>query len=389
MAVTHRWDLSPTRSRRIENIGVRNPDKVSNMATDNKNSAIRKQAMAGAKDVIRRIPAGKRIGCRVPNIGGAVLRGAVKCQDSAGRKQNCVNSNQGPVGHTRPLTYIGYRWRLHGHWHRRAHGGIAGRVTRLGRKAMASRRGRSRIPRDGIGRSRNLRTQRRTVEKELNSDHAHIIICRRGNCYRACHRNVGRGRDYADRRRHGIGGRRCATHRRIHVGLDFGLTESTVVHSHLVKTPGKILAPDTVAADAQRARGSEDRSSHRLAGHQRTVDVNAQGRAVMRGRQMRPGVERQGRGSSDAILAARRNNINVRTIGGRAGVKRINEHAGLLLHNGGVPVSRGGRGENPGRESHAGNKVEGRRMRNGREAGAVEDQSAAELTLCGSSHSAP
>ena len=47
---------------------------------------------------------------------------------------------------------------------------------------------------------------------------------------------------------------------RVHVGLDLGLGQRPVVDANLVDQPVEPLAPDAVAADAQRAGGHVDRA---------------------------------------------------------------------------------------------------------------------------------
>ena len=85
-----------------------------------------------------------------------------------------------------------------------------------------------------------------------------------------------------------------AEHRGVHIGLDFGGAQRAVVDPDLVDQAAEELAPDAVAADAQRAGRGFDRPADGHVAGLHAIDEDAQGGAVVSGGQVGPGVQGEG-----------------------------------------------------------------------------------------------
>jgi hypothetical protein len=86
----------------------------------------------------------------------------------------------------------------------------------------------------------------------------------------------------------GVGGRR--PDRRGHVGLDLACGQRPVVDPDLVDSAREVFAPYGVATDPERERRSNDGAAASLAADLHAIDVEPQGGAVVRCREVRPGV---------------------------------------------------------------------------------------------------
>ncbi len=123
-----------------------------------------------------------------------------------------------------------------------------------------------------------------------------------------------------------------------HVALHLGGAERTVVHAHLVDRAGEPLVPDQVPADAQDpARGGQRPGQCELAGRG-PVHVQAEGRAVVGGGEVRPGVGGERRRSRDALVVAGHEDVAAREVAARGGVEAVDEVAGLLLEDDRAPA---------------------------------------------------
>ncbi len=175
-------------------------------------------------------------------------------------------------------------WRVvHGHRHD-AGCGIAGGVMRGGAERVRSVGRGAGVPRGAIRSSRVFSAQHGAVQIELDTGDGDVVGRVDGE------RN-GAGEDRPIGGRGEIDlwiGRVLGRHRRCHVGLDLGDRQRSAVDAHVVDLPAEILAPDGVAADAERHVRRLERSGERRGGDADAVDVEAQRRVVIGRGKMRP-----------------------------------------------------------------------------------------------------
>jgi hypothetical protein len=166
-----------------------------------------------------------------------------------------------------------------------------------------------------------------------------------------------------------------------HVGLQLGGRQSPAVDANVVELPAEPLGPDRVAAEAKRAGRSGDAAGVRAGAGERAVHVEADGRAVVRRREMGPGVQGQRR-RTDCVLLA----VDVHLADGLqvllARVQRVHDAAAALLGQNRSPAADRGRA-NPRLERHAGAEVERSRVGHGDPViNAVECQGTLVLARC-------
>ena len=132
----------------------------------------------------------------------------------------------------------------------------------------------------------------------------------------------------------GGGGRRAAADRRVAVRDDLRSRESAVVGADVVDQAVEGLAPDVVAADGQRPGADRDATRARGGGDQRAVDVEPLGGAVVRRREMAPGVEGQPGGPADAVAVREGDRLAADAragVGRRRGVQDVGLPVGAEL----------------------------------------------------------
>src|SRR5215470_9546757 len=126
--------------------------------------------VACAEYVVRWVLTCEVITRRIPYEGSSMLIGSVPCQDVSRRQEICVDSDERPIGRSRPLANMGHRRWLDSHRNGAAHSRITGGIPRARSERVASGRGRRGIPYNGKRRKRNLGSQRRAVEKKLHAN---------------------------------------------------------------------------------------------------------------------------------------------------------------------------------------------------------------------------
>ena len=137
--------------------------------------------------------------------------------------------------------------------------------------------------------------------------------------------------------------------------------QGSVVDAHLIDQPGKPLAPDTVATQAQHARGSRHRTRDGRRARQRAIDVETHSRTVIGRRQMRPGVQRQRR-RPDRIPLGADEHLPQRPRAGLIGKQPVHNPTRTLLEDHRPPTTKPRR-PHPCLQRHPSRQIERARIR--------------------------
>ena len=155
---------------------------------------------------------------------------------------------------------------------------------------MAGVHQRARVELNRIRRRRVLCAHLRTVDEEPDARNADVVGGRCRERHRARQQRAVERRGQRDDRRGRV---RDYPDRDSYVVLDLVSAQRAIIDTDLVDQAGKVFTPYGVATDLQRVGARRDRLRDRPRTDFNPVDVHAQHRAVERGGEMSPHVERQ------------------------------------------------------------------------------------------------
>lgn len=145
----------------------------------------------------------------------------------------------------------------------------------------------------------------------------------------------------------------------LHVGLDLRRAQSPIVDTNLINAALEILAPNAVAADAQRPRGNWYVARLRLFCDLNAVDKEPFGGAVISGGQMRPGVSGQRRHPRQILVVPADVDARDRLVGVGVGVEPISQTTGLFLEQHAAPAAHRSGRIHPCLQRHAIGQIQG------------------------------
>src|SRR5262249_16001859 len=123
------------------------------------------------------------------------------------------------------------------------------------------------IPDYGERRSNYFRAKRLAIDEELNTHNVDIVRRARRNRNESEHRRTLRRCSDRNGRGRRVRRPRGTLDRFLHIDLDLGLGQCTIVDPNLVYLTREVLTPHPVAANSQSTAGSDDGASERLAGY--------------------------------------------------------------------------------------------------------------------------